>query len=124
MQMGSGRAKTKLENDLSACQKGILTEDGEHKHDKGWDVADQYGCGERITLQINVKYVSFPHFSCILGKCKSCDEKDYQAPEFKLKRDKDSIRYSLFNSHSQCSIRKNRNIQYHDEKPQSALWNL
>ena len=67
MQMPRGREKTALERDLNEYKKEILTADGNHKHDKGWDVADQYGCGERITVQIDGKDVSFPHFSCMLG---------------------------------------------------------
>ena len=116
-QMPRGRAQMKLERELEKHKDEVLTAKGDHKHDKGWDVADLYGCRERITVHIDSKDVSFPHFSCILGKCKSCDKKDYQAPQFELNRTQDSIRYSLFNSHSQCSIHKCQSIEYHEEKP-------
>ncbi|KAL7533170.1 hypothetical protein ACHAXR_005079 [Thalassiosira sp. AJA248-18] len=81
------------------------------------DVADEYGCGERITVNLNEKEYSFPHYSCILGQCGNCDSVDYAAPKFEVTRANDTIRYSKFTSHTQCSIHQGANIQYHDSKP-------
>ena len=104
---------------MDQYKKEILNEDGKHKHERGMDVADQYGCGERICIKVKVddKDYSFPHFSCILGQCDKCDEKDYQAPEFETKCKDETIRYSRFTTHAQCSFHKAMSIQYHDTKP-------
>jgi len=118
-EMPDGAEKSSLEQALNMYISQILNENGTHKHEDGWNVCEEYGCGERITVTLDNKEYSFPHFSCTLGECDKCDEADYQAPEFELSshcQDR-TIRYNLFTSHNQCTHHKAINIRYYDVKP-------
>ena len=88
-----------------------------HKHDTGWDVADEYGCGVKIDVELDGEKYSFPHYSCILGECKECDEVAYKAPELEIKRTDDTIRYTRFTTHARCSFHGSESIENFVSKP-------
>jgi len=96
-EMPDGPEKSALEQELKVYKSQILNENGTHKHEDGWNVCEEYGCGEKISVMLDDKEYSFPHFSYTLGECDKCEEADYQAPEFELSNHCQDriIRYSL-----------------------------
>ena len=115
--MADGTDKTNLQAELDEYKSEVLNENGQHKHDKGWHQADEYGCREMVDVDIDGDTWSFAHYSCVLGQCSMCDEKDYQAPTFELGRDGDTIRYSKFTNHHQCKVHKGADIRHYNAKP-------
>ena len=74
--MGDGEEKSKLQEALGKYKSEVMKDNSQHKHKSCMDMAEEYGCGKRLTIPIDGKDHSFPHFSCILGKCDKCSEKD------------------------------------------------
>ena len=110
--MDDGPAKVQLEEEVKQYKSEILSDDGKrHKHDKGRDAVEDYGCGKRIEVVLDGVTSSFPHFSCIIGQCKECKEKGYDAPSLELKRTGDTIKYTRFTNHATCSVHKSEAIQ-------------
>ena len=45
-EMPDGPEKSALEQELKVYKSQILNENGTHKHEDGWNVCEEYGCGE------------------------------------------------------------------------------
>ena len=101
-EMEDGAPKLALEMKLKEYKNEVLDNGGtSYKYQKGMDAAEQYGCG----VKVDIDGASFPHFSCVLGHCKECDEKDYDAPAFELVgKDDEIIQYTRFTTHVRCNV--------------------
>ena len=88
--------KAKFEAALKQYKSEIFTTDErtdkKHVHERGWSAADQYGCGQRISVCADhypdvcppgcIERKEFPHFRCQKGDCKKCIVDGYTAPDF------------------------------------------
>jgi len=108
--------KAKFEEAIEKYKSEIFINSGKnHKYERGWDAAEQYGCKERI--DINGKL--FPHFRCQKGDCNKCNGIGYAAPDFEMNHcdDDDVITYTKFTPHTRCNLHGGHFIHEYDEKP-------
>ena len=73
-------------------------------HEKGWDACEQYGCGERRSIDGH-SYRFLP-WRCKKGDCARCKEKGYAPPAFESRQDlqDEMIKYSIFESKARCTV--------------------
>ena len=123
------RSKAEFQESLDAYKNEIHNADGSHKHERGWSAADQYGCGERVTICGDhypdqcpdncAASNELPRFECQKGDCSACKEHGYAAPTFEMNYvdDDEVITYTLFTPHTRCNIHGGHFIQEFSDTP-------
>ena len=100
-QMDDGTDKSQFEKEIDEYKNEVFVNGGlTHKHDKGWDASEEYGCGVRFDTEGK----SFLHYSCVLGRCNECTKNEYKAPKFESNFDNEEIFYTRFTTHVRCNI--------------------